>query len=148
MHSNVSERIKTRWLVLFCCRIWMETIVVVSLHVLMNQSVTLGFLLIWTQVIVIQTRYRQWHAKRYVDSLREQKRKRLDWEEEQELKKIREKEEWMQMDYYRRHNPKTSEDFELLYNALERKCCKSFAGQTGLMRRKRDTVDVGTALGI
>ncbi|XP_036037701.1 IQ and ubiquitin-like domain-containing protein [Onychomys torridus] len=70
-------------------------------------------------VIVIQTRYRQWHAKRYVDSLREQKRKRLDWEEEQELKKIREKEEWMQMDYYRRHNPKTSEDFELLYNALE-----------------------------
>lgn len=70
-------------------------------------------------VIVIQTRYRQWHAKRYVDSLRQQKKKRLEWEEEQELKKIREKEEWLQMDYYRRHNPKTKEDFELLYNALE-----------------------------
>ncbi|CAO2602653.1 IQ and ubiquitin-like domain-containing protein [Lemmus lemmus] len=70
-------------------------------------------------VIVIQTRYRQWHAKRYVDRLRQQKKKRLEWEEEQELKKIREKEEWLQMDYYRRHNPKTTEDFELLYNALE-----------------------------
>ncbi|KAL1777761.1 IQ and ubiquitin-like domain-containing protein [Sigmodon hispidus] len=70
-------------------------------------------------VIVIQTRYRQWHAKRYVESLRREKKKRLEWEEEQELKKIREKEEWIQMDYYRRHNPKTNEDFELLYNALE-----------------------------
>ncbi|XP_051031720.1 IQ and ubiquitin-like domain-containing protein isoform X2 [Phodopus roborovskii] len=70
-------------------------------------------------VIVIQTCYRQWHAKRYVDSLRQQKKRRLEWEEEQELKKIREKEEWVQMDYYRRHNPKTREDFELLYNAME-----------------------------
>ncbi|XP_013208697.1 IQ and ubiquitin-like domain-containing protein [Microtus ochrogaster] len=70
-------------------------------------------------VIVIQTRFRQWHAKCYVDSLRQQKKKRLEWEAEQELKKIREKEEWLQMDYYRRHNPKTNEDFELLYNALE-----------------------------
>lgn len=70
---------------------------------------------------MIQTRYRQWHAKCYVDRLRQQKKKRLEWEEEQELKKIREKEEWLQMDYHRRHNPKTNEDFELLYNALERK---------------------------
>ncbi|XP_041531312.1 IQ and ubiquitin-like domain-containing protein [Microtus oregoni] len=70
-------------------------------------------------VIVIQTRFRQWHAKCYVDILRQQKKKRLEWEAEQELKKIREKEEWLQMDYYRRHNPKTNEDFELLYNALE-----------------------------
>ncbi|KAL6057341.1 hypothetical protein STEG23_019236, partial [Scotinomys teguina] len=70
-------------------------------------------------VTVIQTHYRQWRARQYVNSLREQKKKRLDWEEEQELKKIREKEEWTQMDYYRRHNPKTREDFELLYNALE-----------------------------
>ncbi|GAB1290595.1 IQ and ubiquitin-like domain-containing protein [Apodemus speciosus] len=70
-------------------------------------------------VIVIQTAYRRWHAKRYVDSLREQKKLRLEWEEEQELLKIQEKEEWIRMDYYRRHNPKTTEDFELLYNALE-----------------------------
>ncbi|NP_766123.2 IQ and ubiquitin-like domain-containing protein [Mus musculus] len=70
-------------------------------------------------VIVIQTSYRRWHAKRYVESLRKQKKLRLEWEEEQELLKIQEKEEWIRMDYYRRHNPKTTEDFELLYNALE-----------------------------
>ncbi|MEJ1280866.1 IQ motif and ubiquitin domain containing [Cricetulus griseus] len=72
-----------------------------------------------TQVIVIQTYYRQWHAKCFVESLRQQKKRRLEWEKEQELKKMREKEEWLKMDYYRRHNPKTREDFELLYNALE-----------------------------
>ncbi|XP_028618489.1 IQ and ubiquitin-like domain-containing protein [Grammomys surdaster] len=70
-------------------------------------------------VIVIQTSYRRWHAKRYVDSLRQQKKLRLEWEAQQELLKIQEKEEWIRMDYYRRHNPKTTEDFELLYNALE-----------------------------
>ncbi|ELW65542.1 IQ and ubiquitin-like domain-containing protein [Tupaia chinensis] len=70
-------------------------------------------------VIVIQTYYRQWHAKVYVESLRQQKRLRLEWEAQEELRKKREKEEWMKMDYYRRHNPKTNEDFELLYNALE-----------------------------
>lgn len=58
---------------------------------------------------------------------------RLEWEKEEELKKIREKEEWIRMDYYRRHNPKTTEDFELLFNALERKCLGNFEAQTGLM---------------
>ncbi|XP_008055258.1 IQ and ubiquitin-like domain-containing protein [Carlito syrichta] len=70
-------------------------------------------------VIVIQSCYRQWHAKVFVDNLRRQKRMRLEWEAQEELKKIREKEELMKLDYYRRHNPKTNEDFELLYNALE-----------------------------
>ncbi|XP_004386610.1 IQ and ubiquitin-like domain-containing protein [Trichechus manatus latirostris] len=70
-------------------------------------------------VIVLQTYYRQWHAKIVVEELRRQKKLRLEWELQEELRKIREKEEWMKMDYYRRHNPKTEEDFELLYNALE-----------------------------
>ncbi|XP_006090566.1 IQ and ubiquitin-like domain-containing protein [Myotis lucifugus] len=70
-------------------------------------------------VIVLQTYYRQWHAKVFVDNLRRQKMLKLKWKEEEELRKIREKEEWMKMDYLRRHNPKTKEDFELLYNALE-----------------------------
>lgn len=52
---------------------------------------------------------------------------KLKWKEEEELRKIREKEEWMKMDYLRRHNPKTKEDFELLYNALERKFKIGFA---------------------
>ncbi|XP_059567669.1 IQ and ubiquitin-like domain-containing protein [Myotis daubentonii] len=70
-------------------------------------------------VIVLQTYYRKWHAKVFVDNLRRQKMLKLKWKEEEELRKIREKEEWMKMDYLRRHNPKTKEDFELLYNALE-----------------------------
>ncbi|XP_015980688.2 IQ and ubiquitin-like domain-containing protein [Rousettus aegyptiacus] len=70
-------------------------------------------------VIVLQTYYRQWHAKIVVENLRRQKMIRLQWEEQEELKKIREKEEWMKLDYYRRHNPQTRDDFELLYNALE-----------------------------
>ncbi|KAM5255741.1 IQ motif and ubiquitin-like domain-containing protein [Ctenodactylus gundi] len=70
-------------------------------------------------VIVIQTYYRRWHAKTFTDELRRQKNLRLEWEAEEERRKIREKEEWMQLDYYRRHNPKTDEDFELLYDALE-----------------------------
>ncbi|XP_045047136.2 IQ motif and ubiquitin-like domain-containing protein isoform X2 [Desmodus rotundus] len=70
-------------------------------------------------VIVLQTYYRQWHAKTVVKYLRRQKMLRLKWEEQEEQRKIAEKEEWMTLDYYRRHNPQTNEDFELLYNALE-----------------------------
>ncbi|KAM5303664.1 IQ motif and ubiquitin-like domain-containing protein isoform 2-T2 [Glossophaga mutica] len=70
-------------------------------------------------VIVLQTYYRQWHAKNVVNDLRRQKMLRLKWEEQEEQRKIEEKEEWMALDYYRRRNPQTKEDFELLYNALE-----------------------------
>ncbi|XP_007944952.1 IQ and ubiquitin-like domain-containing protein [Orycteropus afer afer] len=70
-------------------------------------------------VLVLQTYYRRWHAKIVVEELRKQKKLRLQWELEEQLRKIREKEDWMKMDYFRRHNPKTKEDFELLYNALE-----------------------------
>ncbi|XP_070322447.1 IQ motif and ubiquitin-like domain-containing protein isoform X2 [Odocoileus virginianus] len=70
-------------------------------------------------IIVIQTYCRRWHAKVVVEDLRRQKMFRLQWEAEEEHRKIREKEEWMKLDYYRRHNPQTKEEFELLYNALE-----------------------------
>lgn len=76
---------------------------------------------------MIQTYYRRWHAKVVVEGLRRQKMFRLQWEAEEEHRKIREKEEWMKLDYYRRHNPQRKEDFELLYNALERKFEIGFA---------------------
>lgn len=76
---------------------------------------------------MLQTYYRQWHAKIVVENIRRQKLLKLKWEEEEKLRKIREKEEWMKLDYYRRHNPKTKEDFELLYNALECKFEIGFA---------------------
>ncbi|XP_044102427.1 IQ and ubiquitin-like domain-containing protein isoform X2 [Neovison vison] len=70
-------------------------------------------------VVVLQTYYRQWHAKVVVENLKRQKMLRFKWEAEEEVRKIQEKEEWIKLDYYRRRNPQTKEDFELLYNALE-----------------------------
>ncbi|XP_074049907.1 LOW QUALITY PROTEIN: IQ motif and ubiquitin-like domain-containing protein [Macrotis lagotis] len=69
--------------------------------------------------IVIQKYFRRWHAKKYVENLREQKRVRLEWEIEEERRKEREKREWLQRDYERRIDPYFKEDFELLFHALE-----------------------------
>ncbi|XP_074840214.1 IQ motif and ubiquitin-like domain-containing protein [Carettochelys insculpta] len=70
-------------------------------------------------VIVLQTYFRRWHAINVVQKLREEKRLRLEWEAEEELRKKREKEERLRREHERRLNPKTKEDFELLYHALE-----------------------------
>lgn len=70
-------------------------------------------------VIVIQTYFRRFHAKKVVEQLREDKMLRLQWEEREELRKMEEREERLRKDYERRMNPKTKEDFELLYHALE-----------------------------
>ncbi|XP_068943212.1 IQ motif and ubiquitin-like domain-containing protein [Petaurus breviceps papuanus] len=70
-------------------------------------------------VIVIQKYYRRWHAKKVVEGLREQKRIRLEWEIQEEIRKKREKKEWLQRDFERRIDPQTNEDFELLFHALE-----------------------------
>ncbi|KAM4748883.1 IQ motif and ubiquitin-like domain-containing protein [Rhinophrynus dorsalis] len=69
--------------------------------------------------IVIQTYFRRFLAKRVVQQIREEKIIRLEWEEREELRKKKEKEDWLRRDYERRMNPKTKEDFELLYHALE-----------------------------
>uniref|UniRef100_A0A4X2M080 IQ motif and ubiquitin domain containing n=2 Tax=Vombatus ursinus TaxID=29139 RepID=A0A4X2M080_VOMUR len=70
-------------------------------------------------VIVIQKYFRRWHAKKFVENLREQKRKRLEWEMQEKLRKEKAKKEWLQRDYDRRINPQANEDFELLFHALE-----------------------------
>ncbi|XP_067171517.1 IQ motif and ubiquitin-like domain-containing protein [Apteryx mantelli] len=70
-------------------------------------------------VIVLQTYFRRWHAINVVQSLRERKSLRLEWEEQEELNKKKEKEEKLRREYKRRLNPKTKEDYELLYHALE-----------------------------
>ncbi|XP_053107586.1 IQ and ubiquitin-like domain-containing protein [Hemicordylus capensis] len=70
-------------------------------------------------VIVIQTYYRRWHAINIVKQLKEELRFRLEWEEEEELRKQRVREERLLREYHRRLNPKTKDDFELLYHALE-----------------------------
>ncbi|XP_042326578.1 IQ and ubiquitin-like domain-containing protein [Sceloporus undulatus] len=69
--------------------------------------------------IVIQTYYRRWLAKNLVEKLREQLRLRLEWEEEEERRKQRERAERLLKEYNRRLYPRTKDDFELLYHALE-----------------------------
>lgn len=76
-------------------------------------------------MLLIQKYYRRWLAKRYVDQVRDDKRKRLEWEREEEVKKKKEKEERIQKEFQRRMNPKSKEDFDLLFHALESQCCSS-----------------------
>jgi len=58
-----------------------------------------------------------------VQNLREEKRLRLVWEAQEEIRRKKEKEEKLRREQERRLNPKTREDFERLYHALE---CKFF----------------------
>lgn len=71
------------------------------------------------QIIMIQKYYRRWLAIRYVNKLKEDKRKRLEWERQEELRKQKEKEDRIKREFERRMQPKTKEDFDLLYAALE-----------------------------
>ncbi|XP_040405704.1 IQ and ubiquitin-like domain-containing protein isoform X2 [Cygnus olor] len=70
-------------------------------------------------VIVLQKYFRRWHARNLVHKLKEEKRLRLAWEAQEELRKKKEKEDKVRREHERRLNPKTKEDFELLYHALE-----------------------------
>nr|XP_002190741.4 IQ and ubiquitin-like domain-containing protein isoform X1 [Taeniopygia guttata]XP_030112500.3 IQ and ubiquitin-like domain-containing protein isoform X1 [Taeniopygia guttata]XP_030112523.3 IQ and ubiquitin-like domain-containing protein isoform X1 [Taeniopygia guttata]XP_030112532.3 IQ and ubiquitin-like domain-containing protein isoform X1 [Taeniopygia guttata] len=69
--------------------------------------------------IVLQKYFRRWHAINLVQNLKEKKWLRLAWEAQEELQKKREKEEKLWREYEKKLNPKTNEDFELLYHDLE-----------------------------
>lgn len=68
---------------------------------------------------MIQTYFRRWYAINIVARLKEEKRLRLEWEKQEEERKEREKAERIRREYDRRMHPKTKDDFELLYHALE-----------------------------
>ncbi|XP_061323574.1 IQ and ubiquitin-like domain-containing protein isoform X3 [Pezoporus flaviventris] len=70
-------------------------------------------------VIVLQRDFRRWHATNIVQKLGEEKRLRLEWEAQEEIRRKKEKEEKLRREHKRRLNPKTKGDFELLYHALE-----------------------------
>lgn len=71
------------------------------------------------QAIIIQKYYRRWLAKNRVDKIRVAEKERREWEKEEEVLKKKEKEARIQREYERRMNPKSKEDFDLLYHALE-----------------------------
>jgi len=56
-----------------------------------------------------------------VAGVRENVRKRQEWEEQEETSKRKEKEDRIQQEFVRRMNPKSKEDFDLLFQALESK---------------------------
>ncbi|XP_032913650.1 IQ and ubiquitin-like domain-containing protein isoform X2 [Catharus ustulatus] len=70
-------------------------------------------------VIVLQKNFRRWHAMNLLQNLKEQKRLRLEQEAQEELQKKWEKEEKLRREYEKKLNPKTKEDFELLFHDLE-----------------------------
>ncbi|XP_068703334.1 IQ motif and ubiquitin-like domain-containing protein [Montipora foliosa] len=72
------------------------------------------------KVIILQTYWRRWLAKNYVQKLREDHKKRLEWERQEELRKQRERAERIKREWERRLNPKTKGDFDLLYAHLEK----------------------------
>jgi hypothetical protein len=74
---------------------------------------------------VIQKYYRRWLAKRYVEKVRTDQDRRVEWERAEELRKKKEKEDRIRREFERRMNPKTKEDFDLLYHALESKCTQN-----------------------
>ena len=76
--------------------------------------------------MIIQKYYRRWLAQRYVEKVREDKVMRNEWERQEEIKKRKEKEDRIKTEFERRMNPKTKEDFDLLYHALESECCIYF----------------------
>ena len=72
-------------------------------------------------MIVIQKYFRRWLAMRTVEKVRDDMAARLEWEREDEIRKRKEKEDRIRREFERRMNPKSREDFDLLYHALESK---------------------------
>lgn len=73
------------------------------------------------QVIVLQSYFRRWQARNLVNELKLDRDRRMAWERQEEIRKRREKEERIKKEFERRMKPKTKEDFDLLYAALESK---------------------------
>eukprot|EP00794_Sanderia_malayensis_P007339 gene7339-8159_t len=72
------------------------------------------------KVIILQCHWRRWLAERYVNKLRVDREMRIEWERQEEIRKSKERENRLKKEFERRMNPKSKEDFDLLYAALER----------------------------
>ena len=68
--------------------------------------------------------------------VREKARNRQEWEEQQETNKRKEKEGRIQQEFERRMNPKSKEDFDLLFRALESKQFSHCVKRKKLKRNK------------
>ncbi|EGD76447.1 hypothetical protein PTSG_07566 [Salpingoeca rosetta] len=71
-------------------------------------------------VIVIQKYYRRWQAKRVVGNLRYARHQYQQWQEEKERKRLEFEEMMRRREMDRRLNPRTPEDFDMLYASLQK----------------------------
>uniref|UniRef100_H2YGU7 IQ motif and ubiquitin-like domain-containing protein n=1 Tax=Ciona savignyi TaxID=51511 RepID=H2YGU7_CIOSA len=71
-------------------------------------------------VIILQSYFRRWQARSLVSELKLDRERRIEWEKAEEIRKRQEKEERIKKEFERRMQPKTKEDFDLLYAALEK----------------------------
>jgi len=71
------------------------------------------------QVVVVQKYYRRMLAKCHADRLRLRARCNQETDELRRVSKEVESERRLQYDFRRRLNPRTKDDFALLYNAME-----------------------------
>ncbi len=89
--------------------------------------------------IVIQKYFRRWLAKRRFAALKTAFEERIQWEKENEEKRVEDVERRRKNDIYRRLNPRTKDDFEILYSALEKwrleELAKINATKTGAARK-------------
>ena len=71
-------------------------------------------------VIIIQKYFRRWLAKRKFTLLKLAYEQRVKWEKDKQIQKIKDIESRRQNDINRRLKPRTKDDFEILYAALEK----------------------------
>lgn len=88
------------------------------------------YVCVCVQVILLQSYWRRWIAICFVKQLREDKLRREAYERAELDRRKREREEHAKREFYRRMNPRTKEDFDLLYHALESKLFLKAKGGT------------------
>jgi len=82
-----------------------------------------AWLTVIVQVITVQKYFRRMLAKCHADRLRLRARCQLELEQQQLVVKAAGSERRMQRHFQRRLNPRTKDDFSLVYNAMEGSAC-------------------------
>lgn len=77
-------------------------------------------LIVLQSVVTIQKYFRRWLAARRFKEIKQCYEERIRWEKMKEMERIQDIEQRRQNDINRRLNPKTKDDFEILYSALEK----------------------------
>jgi hypothetical protein len=90
-------------------------------------------------VIILQKYFRRELAKRRFSLIKQMYNEKIKYEKQKEIERLKNIEDRRQMDINRRLNPRSKDDFEILYNALEKwrneELAKINATKTGAARK-------------